>query len=90
VVTTIVKLAVLAFMPAVGLFFISSANSTPWNVSKESAINAIGGGMAIALFSYLGVETVAVAVAKVGVLAARTKREALGAPARLTTQDDVR
>ena len=33
------------------------ANFTPWNVSGESAIGAIGGGMAIALFSYLGVET---------------------------------
>ena len=65
VVTTIVKFAALAFMSTVGLFFISSANFTPWNVSKESAINAIGGGMAIALFSYLGVETAAVAAAKV-------------------------
>jgi APA family basic amino acid/polyamine antiporter len=65
VVTTVVKFAVLAFMSTVGLFFISSANFTPWNVSKESAINAIGGGMAIALFSYLGVETAAVAAAKV-------------------------
>ena len=52
-------------MSTVGLFFISSANFTPWNVSGESAINAIGGGMAIALFSYLGVETAAVAAAKV-------------------------
>src|SRR5499433_1312313 len=65
VVTTIIKFAVLAFMSTVGLFFISSANFTPWNVSGESAINAIGGGMAIALFSYLGVETAAVAAAKV-------------------------
>ena len=39
--------------------------SRPWNVSGESAIAAIGGGMAIALFSYLGVETAAVAAAKV-------------------------
>jgi APA family basic amino acid/polyamine antiporter len=56
---------VLAFMSTVGLFFIKSANFTPWNVSGESTINAIGGGMAIALFSYLGVETAAVAAAKV-------------------------
>ena len=41
------------------------ANFTPWNVSGESAIAAIGGGMAIALFSYLGVEVAAVAAAKV-------------------------
>jgi basic amino acid/polyamine antiporter, APA family len=65
VITTIVKFVVLAFMSTVGLFFIKSANFTPWNVSGESAINAIGGGMAIALFSYLGVETAAVAAAKV-------------------------
>jgi basic amino acid/polyamine antiporter, APA family len=65
VITTIVKFAALAFMSTVGLFYIKSANFTPWNVSKESAIAAIGGGMAIALFSYLGVETAAVAAAKV-------------------------
>ncbi len=65
VITTIIKFVVLAFMSTVGLFFISSANFTPWNVSGENAINAIGGGMAIALFSYLGVETASVAAAKV-------------------------
>jgi APA family basic amino acid/polyamine antiporter len=65
VVTTIVKFVALAFMAIVGLFYIKSANYTPWNVSGESAISAIGGGMAIALFSYLGVETAAVAAAKV-------------------------
>jgi APA family basic amino acid/polyamine antiporter len=65
VVTTILKFAVLAFMSTVGLFFIERANYTPWNVSGESAIAAIGGGMAIALFSYLGVETASVAAAKV-------------------------
>src|SRR5215470_11699251 len=47
VVTTVIKFAVLAFMSTVGLFFISSANFTPWNVSGESAINAIGSGIAI-------------------------------------------
>jgi hypothetical protein len=45
-------------MATVGLFYISSANFTPWNVNGESAIAGIGGGMAIALFSYLGVETI--------------------------------
>jgi APA family basic amino acid/polyamine antiporter len=65
VVTTILKVAVLAFMSTVGLFFIERANYTPWNVSGESAVAAIGGGMAIALFSYLGVETASVAAAKV-------------------------
>src|SRR5215831_1498462 len=65
VITTIIKFVALAFISVVGLFYIKSANFTPWNVSKESAINAIGGGMAIALFSYLGVETASVAAAKV-------------------------
>ena len=63
--TTIVKFAALAFMSTVGPVLHQSANYTPWNVSGESAISAIGGGMAIALFSYLGVETAAVAAAKV-------------------------
>src|SRR5215469_12258467 len=35
-VTTVIKFAALAFVSTVGLFFISSANFTPWNVSKES------------------------------------------------------
>jgi APA family basic amino acid/polyamine antiporter len=65
VITTIIKFVALAFISIVGLFFLKSANFTPWNVSSESTINAIGGGMAIALFSYLGVETASVAAAKV-------------------------
>ena len=65
VLTTILKFAALAFMSTVGFFYISSANYSPFNASGESAINAIGGGMAIALFSYLGVETAAVAAGKV-------------------------
>src|SRR5262252_1205473 len=64
-VTTVVKFAALAFVSVVGLFYIKSANFTPWNISKESTIAAIGGGMAIALFSYIGVETVSVAAGKV-------------------------
>jgi len=64
-VTTILKFAALAFVSVVGLFYINSANFTPWNISKESTIAAIGGGMAIALFSYIGVETVSVAAGKV-------------------------
>jgi APA family basic amino acid/polyamine antiporter len=65
VVTTILKFAGLLFMSTVGLFYISSANFHPWNLSTESTIGAIGGGMSIALFSYLGVEVAAVAAAKV-------------------------
>jgi APA family basic amino acid/polyamine antiporter len=65
VITTIIKFVALAFISIVGLFYIQHANYSPWNVSGESAIAAIGGGMAIALFSYLGVECAAVAAAKV-------------------------
>jgi APA family basic amino acid/polyamine antiporter len=65
VVTTILKFAALAFMSTVGLFFINTAHFTPFNVSGQSAVLAIGSGMAIALFSYLGVETASVAAGKV-------------------------
>jgi basic amino acid/polyamine antiporter, APA family len=63
--TTILKFSALAFVSVVGLFYIDSGNYSPWNVSGGSAIAAIGGGMAIALFSYLGLETASVAAAKV-------------------------
>jgi APA family basic amino acid/polyamine antiporter len=64
-VTTVLKFAAVAFMSVVGLFYIDHANFHPWNVSGGSAISAIGGGMSIALFSYLGVEVAAVAAARV-------------------------
>jgi APA family basic amino acid/polyamine antiporter len=65
VITTVLKFFALVFMSTVGLFFISGANYTPWNVSAETTIAAIGSGMAIALFSYIGVETASVAAGKV-------------------------
>ena len=64
-ISTIIKFVALAFVSIVGLFFIHTAYYTPWNVSGESSINAIGLGMSIALFSYLGVECAAVAADKV-------------------------
>src|SRR6516165_7037998 len=63
--TTIVKFAAVAFMSTVGLFYIHTAYFTPWNISGGSAVSAIGTGMSIALFSYLGVEVAAVAAGKV-------------------------
>jgi APA family basic amino acid/polyamine antiporter len=63
--TTVVKFIPLALMSTVGLFFISAGNFTPFNTSGQSTVTAIGGAMAICLFSYLGVETAAVAAAKV-------------------------
>src|SRR5262245_35171168 len=64
-ITTVLKFAALLFVSIVGLFYIKSANFTPWNVSGQSAVSAIGAGMAIALFSYLGVEVASVAAGKV-------------------------
>ena len=63
--TTVIKFIPLAVMSTVGLLFVSSGNFTPWNVSGQSTVGAIGSAMAICLFSYLGVETAAVAAAKV-------------------------
>jgi basic amino acid/polyamine antiporter, APA family len=65
VVTTILKFFAVGFIAIVGLFYIKSANYHPFNVSGEGTITAIGGGMAIALFSYLGVECASVAAGKV-------------------------
>ena len=65
VVTTVLKFLPLLVMSTAGLLFIDRANFTPWNVSGGSNVSAIGGAMAICLFSYLGVETAAVAAAKV-------------------------
>lgn len=63
--TTVLKFIPLALMATAGLFFIESGNFTPWNTSGDTTLSAIGGAMAICLFSYLGVETAAVAAAKV-------------------------
>jgi basic amino acid/polyamine antiporter, APA family len=65
VVTTVLKFLGVGFVAFVGLFYINTANFTPFNLSGEGAIPAIGSGMAICLFSYLGIETAAVAAAKV-------------------------
>jgi APA family basic amino acid/polyamine antiporter len=63
--TTVLKFIPLALMATAGLLFITSGNFTPWNTSGDTTMSAIGGAMAICLFSYLGVETAAVAAAKV-------------------------
>jgi APA family basic amino acid/polyamine antiporter len=64
-ITTVLKFFALLFISTVGLFFIEGSNYTPWNVSTQSTIAAIGSGMAIALFSYIGVECASVAAGKV-------------------------
>src|SRR3974390_2419218 len=65
VVTTILTFFAVGFMAIVGLFYITGANYSPFNVSGMSTGSAIGGGMGIALFSCLGVETASVAAGKV-------------------------
>ena len=65
VVTTVLKFVPLLFLAIVGPFFIVAGNFTPWNTSGDTNMAAIGGAMAICLFSYLGVETAAVAAQKV-------------------------
>ncbi|MCL3818336.1 APC family permease [Aeromicrobium wangtongii] len=65
VVTTVLKFIPLLFLATVGLFFVQAGNFTPWNTSGDSSVSAIGGAMAICLFTYLGVETAAVAAARV-------------------------
>jgi APA family basic amino acid/polyamine antiporter len=64
-VTTVFKFVPLIFMATVGLFFISTANFTPWNTSGDTTSSALGGAAAICLFSFLGVEVAAVAASKV-------------------------
>jgi basic amino acid/polyamine antiporter, APA family len=63
--TTVLKFTPLALMATAGLLFVKAGNFTPWNTSGDTNLSAIGGAMAICLFSYLGVETAAVATAKV-------------------------
>src|ERR1700712_3025462 len=63
--TTVLKFVPLALMATVGLLFVKAGNFTPWNTSGGTSLSAIGGAMAICLFSYLGVETAAVAAGKV-------------------------
>lgn len=63
--TTVLKFLPLLLMATVGLFFIKGSNFTPWNTSGDTSLSAIGGAMAICLFSYLGLETASVAAAQV-------------------------
>jgi APA family basic amino acid/polyamine antiporter len=63
--TSVIKFIPLAIMSTVGLLYVSSGNFTPFNTSGETTLAAIGGAMALCLFSYLGVETASVAAARV-------------------------
>ena len=65
VVTTVLKFIPLIFMATVGLLFIRTANFGEFNASGTSWFSAISAAGAIALFSYLGIETASVAAARV-------------------------
>jgi basic amino acid/polyamine antiporter, APA family len=63
--TTVLKFVPLLFMATVGLIFVKSANFGAFNASGGSAVGAISAAGAIALFSYIGIETASVAAGRV-------------------------
>ena len=63
--TSVLKFLPLLAMSTIGLFFVDLDNFTPFNLSGQSALPAIGSAMALCLFSYIGVESASVAAAKV-------------------------
>jgi basic amino acid/polyamine antiporter, APA family len=65
VVTTVLKFVPLLLVATIGLFFMSRANFGAFNASGGSGWNAISSAGAIALFSYLGIETASVAAGRV-------------------------
>ncbi len=65
ILTTVVKFVPLLFIATVGLLFIKSANFGSFNASGGSSLSAISAAAAIALFSYLGIETASVAAGRV-------------------------
>ncbi|TDT97401.1 amino acid/polyamine/organocation transporter (APC superfamily) [Streptomyces sp. 846.5] len=65
VVTTVLKFIPLVFMASIGLLFMKSGNFGTFNASGTSAIGAVSAASAIALFSYIGLETASVAAGRV-------------------------
>lgn len=66
IVTTVIKFIPLVIISTVGLFFIDwSYLTSAWNISGKGPLAAIVTTMALAVFSYLGVETASVAAGKV-------------------------
>lgn len=65
VVTTVLKFVPLLFMATIGLLFVDTANFGAFNASGTSVTGAISAAAAIALFSYLGIETASVAAGRV-------------------------
>ncbi|MDF1602035.1 amino acid permease [Nocardioides sp. YIM 152315] len=65
VITTVLKFVPLLLVSTIGLFAMSRANFGEFNASGESHWKAISAAGAIALFSYLGIETASVAAGRV-------------------------
>jgi basic amino acid/polyamine antiporter, APA family len=65
ILTTVIKFIPLLFIATVGLFFVKSGNFGSFNASGGSSLSAISAAAAIALFSYLGIETASVAAGRV-------------------------
>jgi APA family basic amino acid/polyamine antiporter len=64
-VTTVLKFVPLVFMATIGLFFIEAPNFGAFNPSELSITGAISAAAAIALFSFIGLETASVAAGRV-------------------------
>ncbi|MFJ4670701.1 amino acid permease [Kitasatospora purpeofusca] len=64
-VTTVLKFLPLGFMATAGLLFVKSGNFGAFNASGGSAVGAVSAAGAIALFSYIGLETASVAAGRV-------------------------
>ncbi|NUR91957.1 MAG: amino acid permease [Nonomuraea sp.] len=65
VVTTILKFVPLLFVGIVGLFFVRGGNFGSFNATDGNWVGAISMAGAVALFIYSGVESVAIAAAKI-------------------------
>ncbi|MFE3204797.1 amino acid permease [Embleya sp. NPDC059237] len=65
VVTTVLKFVPLILMGTVGLLFLDTDNLGTFNAHGGSPMGAISAAAAIALFSYIGLETVSVAAGRV-------------------------
>lgn len=63
--TTVLKFVPLVFMATVGLLFVKAHNFGPFNPSPLSLGGALSAAAAIALFSYIGLETASVAAGRV-------------------------
>jgi basic amino acid/polyamine antiporter, APA family len=64
-VTTVLKFVPLIFVGVVGLFFVSSANFGPFNVSGLPLVTAMSAAGALALFAFSGLESVTIAAERV-------------------------